>query len=76
MSIGRRLARLPTKEQRSARLSAELRLLNLSLPGRVWLPTAARPPHHVVRLPPRQAVVLNSKDKVTVCLSVCVKSIQ
>uniref|UniRef100_A0A8C4Z8K4 Phosphatidylinositol 4-kinase beta n=1 Tax=Gadus morhua TaxID=8049 RepID=A0A8C4Z8K4_GADMO len=64
VSIGRRLARLPSKEQRSARLSAELRLLNLSLPGRVWLPTAARP-HHVVRLPPRQAVVLNSKDKVT-----------
>ncbi|CAL8237667.1 unnamed protein product [Boreogadus saida] len=62
VSIGRRLARLPSKEQRSARLSAELRLLNLSLPGRVWLPTAARP-HHVVRLPPRQAVVLNSKDK-------------
>ncbi|CAL8365879.1 unnamed protein product [Arctogadus glacialis] len=62
VSIGRRLARLPSKEQRSARLSAELRLLNLSLPGRVWLPTAARA-HHVVRLPPRQAVVLNSKDK-------------
>uniref|UniRef100_UPI00358E7B7D phosphatidylinositol 4-kinase beta isoform X2 n=1 Tax=Myxine glutinosa TaxID=7769 RepID=UPI00358E7B7D len=62
MAIGKRLASLPTKEQKTQRLVAELSLLNLTLPARIWLPTAAFP-HHIVRLPYTQAVVLNSKDK-------------
>ncbi|XP_019719204.1 phosphatidylinositol 4-kinase beta isoform X2 [Hippocampus comes] len=62
MGIGRRLATLPTKEQKTQRLISELSLLNHKLPARVWLPTAAFE-HHVVRVPHTQAVVLNSKDK-------------
>ena len=39
-------------------------MLNLNLPGRVWLPLyAGDPPHYIVRIPPQAASVLNSKDK-------------
>ncbi|XP_072249526.1 phosphatidylinositol 4-kinase beta isoform X2 [Leuresthes tenuis] len=62
MGIGKRLATLLTKEQKTQRLISELSLLNHKLPARVWLPTAAFD-HHVVRVPHTQAVVLNSKDK-------------
>ncbi|XP_069040792.1 phosphatidylinositol 4-kinase beta isoform X2 [Lepisosteus oculatus] len=62
MGIGKRLATLPTKEQKTQRLISELSLLNHKLPARVWLPTAGFD-HHVVRVPHTQAVVLNSKDK-------------
>ncbi|XP_056299910.1 phosphatidylinositol 4-kinase beta isoform X3 [Pseudoliparis swirei] len=62
LGIGQRLATLPTKEQKTQRLVSELSLLSHKLPARVWLPTAPRP-HHVVRVPHTQAVVLNSKDK-------------
>lgn len=62
MGIGKRLATLPTKEQKTQRLISELSLLNHKLPARVWLPTSAYD-HHVVRVPHTQAVVLNSKDK-------------
>uniref|UniRef100_A0A8C0U1R4 PIK helical domain-containing protein n=1 Tax=Cyanistes caeruleus TaxID=156563 RepID=A0A8C0U1R4_CYACU len=62
MAIGKRLATLPTKEQKTQRLISELSLLNHKLPARAWLPTAAFQ-HHVVRVPHSQAVVLNSKDK-------------
>ncbi|XP_053382735.1 phosphatidylinositol 4-kinase beta-like isoform X2 [Mercenaria mercenaria] len=62
MSIGTRLQQLPTKELRGSRLMAELAMLNLNLPARVWLPTAQFD-HHVVRIPHTQSVVLNSKEK-------------
>ncbi|XP_061764502.1 phosphatidylinositol 4-kinase beta-like isoform X2 [Nerophis ophidion] len=62
LAIGKRLATLPTKEQKTQRLISELSLLNHKLPARVWLPTADFQ-HHVVRIPHTQAVVLNSKDK-------------
>nr|XP_012780437.2 phosphatidylinositol 4-kinase beta [Maylandia zebra] len=62
LCIGKRLATLPTKEQKTQRLISELSLLNHKLPARVWLPTSAFD-HHVVRVPHTQAVVLNSKDK-------------
>ncbi|XP_056300004.1 phosphatidylinositol 4-kinase beta-like isoform X1 [Pseudoliparis swirei] len=62
LGIGKRLATLPTKEQKTQRLVSELSLLNHKLPARVWLPTAERQ-HHVCRIPNTQAVVLNSKDK-------------
>ncbi|NXI86886.1 PI4KB kinase, partial [Rhipidura dahli] len=62
MAIGKRLATLPTKEQKTQRLISELSLLNHKLPARAWLPTAAFQ-HHVLRVPHSQAVVLNSKDK-------------
>uniref|UniRef100_A0A8C7FJ61 Phosphatidylinositol 4-kinase beta n=1 Tax=Oncorhynchus kisutch TaxID=8019 RepID=A0A8C7FJ61_ONCKI len=62
ISIGKQLATLPTKEQKTWQLISELSQLNYKLPARVWLPTAAFD-HHVVRMPHTQAVVLNSKDK-------------
>ncbi|XP_024920695.1 phosphatidylinositol 4-kinase beta isoform X3 [Cynoglossus semilaevis] len=62
LCIGKRLATLPTKEQKTQRLISELSLLNHKLPARVWLPTAETQ-HHVCRIPNTQAVVLNSKDK-------------
>lgn len=64
IAIGKRLATLPTKEQKTQRLISELSLLNHKLPARAWLPTAGFD-HHVVRVPHTQAVVLNSKDKVS-----------
>ncbi|KAK6323779.1 hypothetical protein J4Q44_G00061180 [Coregonus suidteri] len=47
MGIGKRLATLPTKEQKTWQLISELSQLNHKLPARVWLPTAAFD-HHVV----------------------------
>ena len=47
----------------SCRLVAEMQLLNLNLPARVWLPFRGSH-HHIVRVPPSAGVVLNSKDKV------------
>ncbi|XP_050409200.1 phosphatidylinositol 4-kinase beta [Patella vulgata] len=63
MSIGIRLQLLPTKELRTSRLIAELAMLNLNLPARVWLPISDKGIHHIVRIPHTQAVVLNSKEK-------------
>ncbi|KAK4315336.1 hypothetical protein Pmani_013427 [Petrolisthes manimaculis] len=64
ISIGKRLGAQPTKEAKTSRLLAELSVLNLNLPARVYLPLCATDsPHHVVRIPPQAAVVLNSKDK-------------
>ena len=67
ISIGKRLGALPTKEAKTQRLLAELSMLNLNLPARVWLPihnaSEGEPDHHIVRVPPQAATVLNSKDK-------------
>lgn len=63
ITIGKVLSSLPTKEAKTTRLVAELTTLNLNLPARVWLPFNAELPHHVVRIPPQVAAVLNSKDK-------------
>ncbi|XP_067951653.1 phosphatidylinositol 4-kinase beta-like isoform X2 [Watersipora subatra] len=62
MNIGQRLGALETKEQRTRHLIAELGMLNLNLPARVWLPVN-RSTHMVVRIPATSAVVLNSKEK-------------
>ncbi len=70
ISIGKRLGTLPNKDAKTQRLLAELSMLNLNLPARVWIPihTASEEDvvsshHHVVRVPPQAATVLNSKDK-------------
>nr|XP_047134626.1 phosphatidylinositol 4-kinase beta [Hydra vulgaris] len=62
-SIGHHLRLYPTKQQRVQRLCAELSLLNLNLPAKVFVPFDGIFPHHVVRIPHNAAVVLNSKDK-------------
>lgn len=59
------MSALETKEAKTTRLLSELGTLNLNLPARVWLPLHDIP-HHVVRIPPQAAAVLNSKDKVKV----------
>ncbi|KAG7307923.1 hypothetical protein JYU34_006539, partial [Plutella xylostella] len=61
-TIGRRLAGVADKERRNGKLRAELATLDLNLPARVWLPLHHRQ-HHVLRIPPHAAAVLNSKDK-------------
>lgn len=65
VSIGKRLGTLHDRESKTQRLLAELSMLNLNLPARVWLPiqTSDSSAHHVVRVPPQAASVLNSKDK-------------
>ncbi|XP_023347591.1 phosphatidylinositol 4-kinase beta [Eurytemora carolleeae] len=64
VSIGKRLGQLPDRESKTQRLLAELSMLNLNLPARVWLPLHSDEfPHLVVRIPPQAASVLNSKDK-------------
>lgn len=64
ISLGLRLQAVPTKELKTQRLQAELSMVNLNLPARVWLPLHSDSfPHLVVRVPPQAAVVLNSKDK-------------
>lgn len=62
MTIGKRLTSQPTKDRKTHRLIAELQLINLNLPARVWLPIFPSH-HHIVRIPPSDGVVLNSKDK-------------
>ncbi|KFD63853.1 hypothetical protein M514_06487 [Trichuris suis] len=63
-AIGYRLRTICNREDRTSRLAAELAMLNLNLPARVWLPIYSEFPHHIVRIPPNAGVVLNSKDKV------------
>ncbi|XP_057336845.1 phosphatidylinositol 4-kinase beta isoform X1 [Microplitis mediator] len=63
ISIGKLLGTIPTKESKTVQLVAELNTLNLNLPARVWLPLHSTIPHHIVRVPPQYAAVLNSKDK-------------
>ena len=64
VSIGKRLGQLPDRESKTQRLLAELSMLNLNLPARVWLPLHSDEfPHLGVRIPPQAASVLNSKDK-------------
>ncbi|XP_066910261.1 phosphatidylinositol 4-kinase beta-like isoform X2 [Clytia hemisphaerica] len=63
MDIGQRMKGLQTKQQKVQRLCAELSLLNLNLPAKVFVPFDDMFPHHVVRIPHNAAVVLNSKEK-------------
>lgn len=64
MSIGLRLQPVLTKELKTQKLQAELSMLNLNLPARVWLPIHSETMKHLIlRIPPQASVVLNSKDK-------------
>lgn len=76
MNIGSRLQQLPTKELRTSRLIAELAMLNLNLPARVWLPFGTNSHHHIVRIPHTQAIVLNSKEKAPYLLYVEVLEVE
>ncbi|KRX41283.1 Phosphatidylinositol 4-kinase beta [Trichinella murrelli] len=64
MAIGNRLRSIPDRNTRCTRLIAELAMLNLNLPARVWLPLySSEFCHLIVRIPPNAGVILNSKDK-------------
>lgn len=63
ISIGKLLGSLSSKEAKTTRLLAELSVVNVNLPARVWLPLHSNVPHHVVRIPPQASAVLNSKDR-------------
>lgn len=62
MKISTRIQKSNSKDVKTQRLMAELSLLNLNLPARVWLPIYSFQ-HMIVRIPPGAAVLLNSKDK-------------
>lgn len=64
IQIGQNMSSLTTKEDKTPKLIAELNLVNLNLPARVWLPVHKNINHVVLRVPPQDATVLNSKDKV------------
>ncbi|KAL0275299.1 UNVERIFIED_CONTAM: hypothetical protein PYX00_003194 [Menopon gallinae] len=63
ISIGKLLGSLTSKEDKTTRLLAELSVVNVNLPARVWLPLHSNVPHLVVRIPPQASAVLNSKDR-------------
>lgn len=73
--MGNRLAGIQGREGKTARLIAELALLNLNLPARVWLPLYSTK-HHVVRIPHTAGCVLNSKDKAPYCIFVEVLEVE
>ncbi len=49
MCVGKRLGQLPDRESKTQRLLAELSLLNLNLPARVWLPLHLKAAHSFLR---------------------------
>ncbi|KAF9912246.1 Phosphatidylinositol 4-kinase pik1alpha (PI4-kinase)(PtdIns-4-kinase) [Lobosporangium transversale] len=75
VDIATRLVIVP-KPARLSALRAELTLLNHNLPAEICIPlwckaTVEKPSHHrVVRIPPQDAVVLNSADRVPYLLQV------
>lgn len=62
ISIGSHLQSVMGKEMKAQRLLAQLSILNLNLPARVWLPIHSFD-HMILRIPPGAAVLLNSKDR-------------
>lgn len=64
IQIGKNLSSVSMKNDKTPKLIAELNLVNLNLPARVWLPVHSHKQHIVLRIPPQDATVLNSKDKV------------
>lgn len=62
--IGKQLATLPTKEQDTPWLILVHSPLKRTLPARIWLPTAGFGCHGVC-VPHTQAVVFNSKNRLT-----------
>jgi len=52
------------KDELRRRLVMELTNVNFNLPGRLWLPGLYDMNHHVVRIPPNEAILLNSAERV------------
>ena len=64
LSISKRMQKWQTRDQRTNHLFADLAIINMNLPARVWIPNSTYSKnHHVVRIPQNSAFVLNSKEK-------------
>eukprot|EP00040_Diaphanoeca_grandis_P033195 m.202849 g.202849 ORF g.202849 m.202849 type:complete len:846 (-) comp32836_c0_seq1:65-2602(-) len=82
VNLGTKLVQYETKDVRRTQLYAELALINLNLPARVYIPLrmpseqhgealeSRTQEHHVVRFPPQEAAILNSRDRVPYLLYV------
>lgn len=81
VNIAGKLVQYETKDVKKTQLFAELALINLNLPARVYIPLrvggnagpapgARTQEHHVVRFPPQEATILNSRDRVPYMLFV------
>lgn len=57
-----------TRNGQTRRLVNELMHINMQLPARVWIPMVED--HIVLRIPPTNGCVLNSKDKAPYCIYV------
>ncbi|XP_003388943.1 PREDICTED: phosphatidylinositol 4-kinase beta-like isoform X2 [Amphimedon queenslandica] len=73
--ISKRLLKYTTRSLRTSQLYAELSQLNLNLPARVCLPLYP-PTHQILRIPPTESVVLNSKSKAPYLLLVEVAQVE
>uniref|UniRef100_A0A8R1TQK8 Phosphatidylinositol 4-kinase beta n=1 Tax=Onchocerca volvulus TaxID=6282 RepID=A0A8R1TQK8_ONCVO len=71
MHIGNKLKIFSSKDERTRCLVDELCKINVNLPARVWLPLYAHSLKHIIlRIPPLDGCILNSKDKAPYCLFV------
>ncbi|VDO45075.1 unnamed protein product [Onchocerca flexuosa] len=71
MNIGNKLKIFTSKDERTRCLVDELCKINVNLPARVWLPLYAHSLKHIIlRIPPLDGCILNSKDKAPYCLFV------
>ena len=64
LNICDKLGPLATKEDKMNKLHAELGIINLNLPARVKVPTIGAKHYDIVRIPPNQGIVLNSKERI------------
>ena len=62
LNIGSNLQCVPSKDMKAQKLLADLSIINLNLPARVWLPIYSFN-HMIIRIPPGAAVLLNSKER-------------
>lgn len=62
LNIGINLQSVPSKDIKAQKLLADLSIINLNLPAKVWLPIYTFN-HMIIRIPPGAAVLLNSKER-------------
>ena len=73
--ISRKLSKLKSSneseenfEDLRKQLTVEIENINFNLPGRLWLPGKYN--HHIVRIPPCEAMILNSRERAPFSISV------
>uniref|UniRef100_A0A0N4ZYS3 Phosphatidylinositol 4-kinase beta n=1 Tax=Parastrongyloides trichosuri TaxID=131310 RepID=A0A0N4ZYS3_PARTI len=63
ITIGNDLKEIPVGYERTTKLFNHIELLNKCLPSRVWLPLYSETTHFILKIVPKIACVLNSKDR-------------